>query len=54
MDWMHTLIWIFRGSAAGMVLFLVLVVGIYALVPLESPRTQDGTPVRTTTQQAAG
>jgi hypothetical protein len=40
MEWGRTLLWVIRGSAAGLMLFLVLVVAVYALVPLESPEAE--------------
>lgn len=39
MEWGGTFLWVIRGSAAGLMLFLVMVVAVYALVPLESPKT---------------
>ncbi|MBM4180204.1 MAG: hypothetical protein FJ209_01440 [Betaproteobacteria bacterium] len=41
MEWLNTLIWVLRGSAFGMALFVAMVVAVYTLVPLETPRAQD-------------
>jgi hypothetical protein len=43
MEWLNTLLWVLRGSAIGMALFLAMVVAVYTLVPLETPRAQDPT-----------
>ena len=36
MEWGKTLLWVIRGGVAGYALFIMLVVAVYALVPLES------------------
>ncbi len=36
MEWGKTFLWVIRGGAAGFALFIMLVVAVYALVPLES------------------
>ncbi|KAF0099202.1 MAG: hypothetical protein FD187_2820 [bacterium] len=53
MDWLNTLMWVLRGSAAGMALFLTMVVAVYALVPLETPRAQDA-PSQSAARHQAG
>lgn len=44
MEWVNTLIWVLRGNAVGLALFLAMVVAVYTLVPLETPRVQEPTP----------
>ncbi len=43
MEWINTLLWVLRGSAIGMALFLAMVVAVYTLVPLETPRAEGPT-----------
>jgi hypothetical protein len=35
------MLWVVRGNAAGLVIFLVLVAAVYALVPLETAEAVD-------------
>ncbi len=37
MEWARTMLWVVRGSAKGLLVFLALVAAVYALVPLETP-----------------
>ncbi len=53
MDWLNTLIWVLRGSIVGMALFLAMVVAVYTLVPLETPRGPDA-PAQTAARHQAG
>lgn len=39
MEWGRTLCWVFKGSAAGLLVYVVLVAAVYLLVPLESEHT---------------
>lgn len=46
MEWTRTLLWVVRGSAKGLLVFLLLVVAAYALVPLETTNADTAATAR--------